>query len=798
MCCSREASRSASASRRVTFDPADLLFSDEDESDPEAWLAGGGAGGALGSRAGTPTGEAASWPADGAGGGGDGPPASRRRSLRRSGSSRKSAADLRVERGRGGDGDGQAGGGGGAAPGAEPALSLSGKEMWPRAAAAAAAQERASTGAAGVGCQQQEYQQRQEEKAEEEEEEEEEQQQRAGAFRGVYSIDERGPHGAAASAAGATAAAGGEAPGQEAAEQLVEAAAQLLEALAALGREERFHPAILAATEGGALLPALLAAARGAGRAALQQPLVRLAVALACLGDDVTRHALIDAGAVDILISQVAEQSAPAAPAAAPGPSCLSVCLAALVSLAAASACARQLMLACRLPVMLAGFVYAADGPAAAGPPGCWEAAGAATGEAAVSAAAELLMLLERQEASCAAHTPPPGAVAAAWPAALLPAALESGACGVGSVRTYGGTGRCGEGAAGWAAATGRSGGGAQAAGALERRVSEMATRIKAAALSDPRSHGAASAGAQLRGARWGGGSDGAAAAAAARNIAVVSGGALGTACAGAAAAGATGARGAPLAAGPFGQKPWEYPGSTPLGQHRPGSAPAATGGGGVRAPAFGLPAAAAPCTPHNSPAHALGGDAPDASDPRHAALLRLLQLRAAAPCAAAPPRDGPCGWLDFGGAGGGRKNGRYRPAARPGGSPVRCRGAGTATCGGSGGGGGPGRYGWSLVAAEGGDAARRLAFEESLESAAHVASLQAILGGRGQGPCASASAGRTPGAAAAAAGLRWGADAGRPALRQLPGGSCGLVNISSISSADPRAPDPRRGGDAD
>jgi hypothetical protein len=53
------------------------------------------------------------------------------------------------------------------------------------------------------------------------------------------------------------------------------------------------HPAILAATRGGADAAPALAAARAGNCAALEQPLARLVAAMACLGDDATRRALM-------------------------------------------------------------------------------------------------------------------------------------------------------------------------------------------------------------------------------------------------------------------------------------------------------------------------------------------------------------------------------------------------------------------------------------------------------------------------------------------------------------------------
>jgi hypothetical protein len=55
----------------------------------------------------------------------------------------------------------------------------------------------------------------------------------------------------------------------------------------------RFHAPILAATRDAADLTALMALAREGGCVALEEPAVRLAAALACLGGDAARRALM-------------------------------------------------------------------------------------------------------------------------------------------------------------------------------------------------------------------------------------------------------------------------------------------------------------------------------------------------------------------------------------------------------------------------------------------------------------------------------------------------------------------------
>jgi len=267
-----------------------------------------------------------------------------------------------------------------------------------------------------------------------------------------------------------------------------------------------------------------------------------------------------DAGAVDILIHQLHHRNALAPQLLGP---CVSVCLGGLSSLAAVSACAKQLMVARGLPEFLMRVIQAADSAIAAS--NAEGDAVAASGPPAGAAAAELLAAMQRHEGGSAGGAAPMLS-AAARPASShlhrsMPGAGSLAAAFSSSPRTpysspFAPARRSMPGFAspetGPMFATRQSAGGCSVgpdggllwptpsglpdqdtAAAIERRVAELATRIKAATLADPRTQSPRHAlDAKLMGGRWAalgaalGMGDGYTAA----NIAVVSGGLLGTA----------------------------------------------------------------------------------------------------------------------------------------------------------------------------------------------------------------------------------------------------------------------------
>ncbi len=237
---------------------------------------------------------------------------------------------------------------------------------------------------------------------------------------------------------------------------------------------------------------------------------------------------------------------------------CVSVCLGALNSLASVSACARQLMLARGLPDFLVRVMRAADGEIE-----ITTAAGraAAEGPPAGAAAAELLAALQRQGAAINGSTQQLEQPAPASPVQHLSSIMRSppprqqqpAHCG--SPKTphsspYAPAWRVTSNGGAFSEGGASAGGGGRFAGsrhtilggahdpesaaAIEQRVAELATRIRAATLADPRTQlPRHPLDAKLLGGRWAALSTTLGAAAGGRgatNIAVVSGCVLGTA----------------------------------------------------------------------------------------------------------------------------------------------------------------------------------------------------------------------------------------------------------------------------
>lgn len=392
-----------------------------------------------------------------------------------------------------------------------------------------------------------------------------------------------------------------------------------------------------------------------------------------------------DAGAVDILIQHIQRRSLETAAATLHGSfraasppaagSCLLVCLHALSSLAAISACARQLMIARRLPDFLGAINRAAEAEAAAAAAGGGAAARLVPSNAAAArrsaAAGELLEMLRQQqdEAAAAVRQLQPEPISprwSNWSNGGLPAAYR--VCGNLPKTPYGSPmvatrppssqrapqpGDAGDAQAAAAAAAG------EASAAIGRRVAELETRIRAAALADPRSlaPGGSGLASSLLGSKL---AAGAAAGAAGRNIAMVAGSVLGTAqeCA------------PPPAAAVLGGAGLSGPAVTPYNSPKVGlecvAAAAATAGAGRRpgsAPAAAVHAlggaagalAAAAATPYNSPLRALSGN-------KQGTLQQLLQQQAATfaagglALAAGTPTNSPARVSGGGGRYGGAK----------------------------------------------------------------------------------------------------------------------------------------------